>query len=158
MFLYFKDTRKWFHVSWPVPFQFLISDFLKCLRIFYQQDWIPEWCLPPAHWPYFHYGGWSCSGREVLSWGIGAVLGGGAVLEGGGGRYLPQQHLPPGQYPNDHVTYPMMHLMSHLIPLSWTDRSLWKHNLRSLRYASGNYSNNSNFLNRTELAANDIAS
>ena len=38
--------------------------------------------------------------------------------------------------PRDHVTYPMMHLVSS--PPSWTDRCLWKHNLRSLRYAAGN--------------------
>ena len=48
------------------------------------------------------------------------------VCEGGG-----DQVWPGG---GDHVTYPMMHLMS---PQSWTDRCLWKHNLRSLPCAGG---------------------
>ena len=48
---------------------------------------------------------------------------------------------PPrtGPSPPDHLTYPMMHFMSHLTPMNrMSDTRLWKRNLNSLRYAGGN--------------------
>ena len=87
------------------------------------------------HWPY---------SRGVLpSWGGGGVsafLGGlapergSALLRVGRGGGLPSW----GDYPG--------HTWSHLPsgadpppPHCWTDKCLWKHNLRSLRYAGGKY-------------------
>ena len=109
-----------------------------------QQECIPVGCVPPAHWPY-------CLVCFLRGWpGLG---GGGQVTrsdQGGGGH--PQPHL--GHHP--HPTSPPPHLGHHPHlrhphqtmspipwcischpPQNWTDRCLWKHNLRSLRYAGG---------------------
>ena len=91
-------------------------------------------------------GGWSCPEGSV-------VQGGGCVVQGGGVVHrLDRTTTPtpppwdratsPGQdhlHP-DHVTYPMMHLVSHLPPVQWQNgRCLWKHNLCLLCYAGSKY-------------------
>ena len=75
----------------------------------------------------------------------GAVLGGGAaqwweVLSRGRCNLQDRTTSPQDRTTSpDHVTYPIMHLMSHFLPpqMSQNDKRLWKHNLRSLRYAGG---------------------
>ena len=82
-----------------------------------KQECIPVGCVPPAHWPYCLF---SASQGVVWpgltrGWCDQVWPGGWPGLTGGGGWPLP---IRPGTYsPSDHVTYPMMHLMSPPPPL-----------------------------------------
>ena len=77
-------------------------------------------------------------GRGVVQGGGRWCLGMRCCLGGGGCccPLLPSSRTTP---PPDHVTYPMMNLVSHLPPVQWQiDKHLWKHHIRSLHYAGGN--------------------
>ena len=62
----------------------------------------------------------SRGGREVCPGGGDPVQGEGGVVWGGGGLWS-TPYPPDRTTTRDHVTYPMMHLVSHLLPL-FSDR------------------------------------
>ena len=70
--------------------------------------------------------------RSLISYSLGLCLPGGGLGGhlGGCGVVTSSQ--------SDHVTYPLMHFMSPPYLDRVSDTRLWKHNLRSLRYAGGN--------------------
>ena len=83
-----------------------------------QQECIPVECLPPACWPYpsMHCGRGGTRPRGV---------------------YLPGRYLPWGVYlPQDGTCQGgctcLGGVPAQVLPLLWTDRHLWKHNLRKL--------------------------
>ena len=102
-----------------------------------RQECIPVGCVSHAHWPYCLV---LCfpGERGVVDqiW----PGGGWWVTRSDQGVMTPPsphqtRHLPP----SDHVTYPMMHLMSPPPPPldRVSDTRMWKHNIRSLRYEGG---------------------
>ena len=89
-------------------FEVVCGLFLGMFKYSQKQECIPVGCLPPAFWP---YPSMHCRG-ECLPGGI-----------------CPGGVYPGGCLPRGYV-YPSMQWDR---PLLWTDRHLWKHNLRKLR-------------------------
>ena len=116
-----------------------------------KQECIPVGCVPPACWSYpsMHcmagcvsqhalgrgVSAWGVSAQGVFAWGYlprGWLPWGGVCLWSGGGVSA-GEGLPGGCLPLVHWGGVSQHAMGQAPPL-WTDRHLWKHNLRKLRF------------------------
>ena len=112
-----------------------------------QQEYIPVGCVPPACWPYpnMHWAGGcisACTGQGVyprMHWGcIPACTGQGGICPGGG-------VCPRGWGCGRHPPWDKRQTPTPPPPSRWTDRHLWKRNLRNLRLRAVKICCTSNF-------------